>query len=123
MSVAPAPHLTRRILLFVGIGLAVRVGGNIAGAIFTVGSMLIFLFGIPVLRYMFPVAVLFGCGIALAFRVIRHETPGKPWLRSAIEENTEVFRKPEREGHSGGSARVSSALHRAVDFRPERIRA
>jgi hypothetical protein len=59
------------------------VGGGIAGALFTVGSMLIFLIGIPVLRYMFPAAIALGCGVALILHFIRHETPGASWLLSA----------------------------------------
>ena len=50
------------------------IGGGIAGAIFTVGSMLIFLAGLPVLRYMFPAAVVLGCAIALVRRFVRHKT-------------------------------------------------
>jgi hypothetical protein len=38
----------------------IQVGSGVAGAIFTIGSMLIFLFGVPVLRYVFPAAVLLG---------------------------------------------------------------
>ena len=83
-----------------------RVGGNIAGAMFTIGSMLIFLFGIPVLRYMFPVAILAGCAVALVFRLIRHETPGAPWLRSAIEKKTEVPSGAERKENPGPSASI-----------------
>jgi hypothetical protein len=49
------------------------VGGGIAGAIFAVGSMLIFLIGIPVLRYVFPAAIVLGCGVALILHFIRHE--------------------------------------------------
>jgi hypothetical protein len=59
------------------------VGGGIAGAIFTVGSMLIFLIGIPVLWYMFPPAIALGCGVALILHFIRHETPGTSWILSA----------------------------------------
>ena len=33
------------------------VGGGIAGAIFVIGTMLIFLIGIPAIRYVFPAAV------------------------------------------------------------------
>jgi hypothetical protein len=66
------------------------VSGGIIGAIFTVGSMLIFLTGLPILRYMFPAALLLGCGIALCQRLIRHKTPGAPWLRSAIEKGAEL---------------------------------
>jgi hypothetical protein len=49
------------------------VGGGVAGAFFALGSMSIFLVGIPLIRYMFPVAILFGCGVALVRRLTRHE--------------------------------------------------
>ena len=81
-----------------------RVGGGIAGAIFTVGSMLIFLIGIPVVRYIFPGASLVGCLVALILRFIRHETPGASWLLSAIERKTaapsEKEHKRDTDGHS-----------------------
>jgi len=59
------------------------VGGGIAGAIFAIGSMLIFLIGIPAIRYVFPAAIVLGCGVALALRFIRHKTPGASWILSA----------------------------------------
>ena len=49
-------------------------GGGVAGAIFGIGSMLIFLMGIPVLWYMFPVAIALGCGIGLVLHFMQHET-------------------------------------------------
>ena len=58
----------------------ITVGGGIAGAIFAVGSTVIFLTGIPVLRYIFPAAVVLGCGLALALHFIRHETLGAAWI-------------------------------------------
>ncbi len=66
------------------------VGGGIAGAIFTLGSVLIFLFGIPVLRYLFPAAIVLGCAVALVLRFMRHETPGKSWLLAATEKSVEA---------------------------------
>ena len=61
----------------------IAVGGGIAGAIFVAGSMLIFLVGIPVIRYIFPVAIVLGCGVALVLHFMRHEAPGGPWILSA----------------------------------------
>jgi hypothetical protein len=61
-------------------------GAGIAGALFAIGSMLIFLIGIPRLRYFFVAAIILGCGIALILRLIRRETPGKPWILSATQE-------------------------------------
>ena len=77
------------------------VGGGIAGVIFTVGSMLIFLIGIPVLRYLFPAAIVLGCAVALILRLKRHETPGAPWILSASEKATEDSSKREREENPG----------------------
>ena len=61
------------------------IGGGVAAAIFTVGSMLIFITGLPVLWFMFPAAIVLGCVLALVRRLVRHRTPGTPWLLSAIE--------------------------------------
>jgi hypothetical protein len=60
----------------------ISVGGGIAGAVFTVASMLIFLLGIPVLRFMFPAAVVLGVAVALILHFSRHETTGAPWILS-----------------------------------------
>ena len=67
----------------------IAVGGGIAGAIFTVGSMVIFLLGIPLLRYAFPAAIVLGCAVALILHFVRHETPGASWLLSVTEKETE----------------------------------
>ena len=61
------------------------VGGGIAGTIFTLGSMLIFLIGIPALRYFLPAAIVLGCGVALMIHFIRHETPGRSWILPATK--------------------------------------
>lgn len=53
-------------------------GGGIAGALFAIISMVIFLIGIPALRYMFPAAIVLGCAVAMVIHFKRHETPGKP---------------------------------------------
>jgi hypothetical protein len=58
-------------------------GGGIAGTIFTLCSMLIFLIGIPALRYFLPAAIVLGCAVALVIHFRKHETPGKPWILSA----------------------------------------
>lgn len=55
-------------------------GTGIAGALFAIGSMLIFLVAIPRIRFFFVAAVIVGCGIALVLRFIRRETPGRPWI-------------------------------------------
>jgi uncharacterized membrane protein len=67
----------------------IAVGGGIAGAIFTVGSMLIFLTGLPMLWYLFPAAIVLGCGIALILHFVPHETPGEPWIPPATKRRLE----------------------------------
>jgi hypothetical protein len=56
----------------------IAVGGGIAGAFFAAISMLIFLVGIPLVRYMFPAALTLGAGIAMVLHFARHKTPGTP---------------------------------------------
>jgi hypothetical protein len=46
------------------------VGGGIAGAIFTLGSMSIFLTGLPLLWVMFPAALVVGSGVALSLHFL-----------------------------------------------------
>ena len=58
----------------------IAVGGGIAGAFFAAVSMLIFLMFIPLMRYMFPAALLLGGGIALVLHFARHKTLGTPWI-------------------------------------------
>ena len=48
-------------------------GTGIAGALFALGSMLIFLIGVPRLRYFFVAAIILGGGIALVLRFVRRE--------------------------------------------------
>ena len=60
-------------------------GGGIAGALFVVISMLIFLIGIPALQYFFSAAIILGCGVALVIHLIRHDTPGTSWILSATK--------------------------------------
>ena len=64
------------------------VGGGVAGTIFTVGSMVIFLLGIPLLRYVFPAAIVLGCAVALILHFVRYETPGASWLLAKAEKKT-----------------------------------
>ena len=59
-------------------------GAGVAGALVAISSMLIFLIGIPALRYFLPAAIVLGCGVAVVIRTFRHfvrrETPGTPWI-------------------------------------------
>lgn len=61
-------------------------GGGIAGALFAIISMAIFLIGIPALRYFLLAAIVLGCVVSLVIHLMRHETPGQPWIISASEE-------------------------------------
>ena len=54
--------------------------GGVAGAMFAIICTLIFLIGIPALRYFLPAAVALGCVIAVVIHFKRHEAPGKPWI-------------------------------------------
>lgn len=58
-------------------------GGGIAGALFAVISMAIFLIGIPILRFFLPAAIVIGAIVALVIHFRRHETPGTPWILAA----------------------------------------
>jgi hypothetical protein len=84
------------------------IGGGIAGAAFTIGSMLIFLTGLPILRYMFAAALILGCGVALLLRLVCHKTPGAPWLLSATEKNSEVPLKQELEKSQNAPQRLAA---------------
>jgi hypothetical protein len=63
----------------------IPISGNIVGAIVAAGSMAIFLIGLPVLWYLFPVAIFLGCGFALLRRFVRHRTLGAPWILAATQ--------------------------------------
>ena len=78
-----------------------RVGGEIVGAIFAIGTVLIFLAGVPLLRYVFPFAIVLGCLVALVLRLVRHEKPGAPWLLAATETRVEA-RSSEPHGKTSG---------------------
>jgi hypothetical protein len=49
----------------------IHFGGGMAGLIFTVGSMLIFLLGVPVLWYFFAGGAALGVGFATIFYLSR----------------------------------------------------
>ena len=84
----------------------IMVGSGVGGAIFTAGSMLIFLAGLPVLRYMFPAAIILGCGFALVLRFAKHRTPGTPWLLSTAGQGIEAPAQRERRENPGSPARI-----------------
>jgi hypothetical protein len=60
-------------------------GGGFAGAVFTLLSTLIFLIGVPALRFFLPGAIDLGGGVALVIHFIRHETPGQSWILAATK--------------------------------------
>jgi hypothetical protein len=64
-------------------------GAGIAGALFALSSVVIFLIGIPRLRIFFPSAILLGFGFALAFhfarRIFPKRTPGTAWILPATK--------------------------------------
>ncbi len=49
------------------------VGGGLAGAFVALGGMSIFLVGVPLIRYLFPVAVVAGLGVGTVLHFARHE--------------------------------------------------
>jgi hypothetical protein len=58
----------------------IQGGGGIAGTLFAAISVLIFLIGIPAMRYFLPAAMVLGGGIAIAIRSVRYQAPGAPWI-------------------------------------------
>ena len=63
----------------------IPVDGNIGGTIFAASTLIIFVWGIPLLRYLFPAAIVSGCAIAFILHFVRHETPAAPWIPAARE--------------------------------------
>jgi hypothetical protein len=58
----------------------IPISGNIIGAIVAVGCMAIFLIGLPVLWYTFPIAVALGCGVTLILHLVTPKSPGTSWI-------------------------------------------
>lgn len=83
------------------------VGGGIIGAVFAAGSMSIFLIGIPILRVMFPAAIVLGVTVALVLHFGRHAAPGAPWIIAATEKKAEA---PSRREHAGNSERSAKGF-------------
>jgi hypothetical protein len=61
------------------------VGGGVGGAIFAAGTMSIFFVGIPLVRVMFPIALVVGAAIAMAIHFLHHETPSTSRIFSAVK--------------------------------------
>ena len=54
----------------------IPVGGAAAGLIFAIGTMAVFVIGIPSIRYMLPASLVLGCGIAAVLRFHHASAPG-----------------------------------------------
>jgi len=50
----------------------IPVAGNIMGAVFALAAIAICIVGIPVLLYVLPLALVAGCGVALALHYVQH---------------------------------------------------
>ena len=55
----------------------IQVGGGVAGSLVAIVSMLIFLVGVPALRYFLVGAIAIGSGIAIALRLV-HQHNSRP---------------------------------------------
>jgi hypothetical protein len=59
-------------------------GAGFAGAFFAISSVVIFLIGIPMLRFFLPAAIVLGFAIMLLIHFARRKfprkTPGTPWI-------------------------------------------
>ena len=65
----------------------VAADGNVGGMIFAFATVLIFFWGIPLVRYMFPAAIVLGSAVAVVLHFIRHEAPGALWILSATDKD------------------------------------
>ncbi|MEO8595322.1 MAG: hypothetical protein ABI759_18515 [Candidatus Solibacter sp.] len=63
----------------------IQGGGGVAGSLFAGISILIFLIGIPALRYFLPAAIVLGSAVALVMHFSRHETTGAPWIAAGTK--------------------------------------
>lgn len=70
-------------------------GGGVAGALFALISTVIFVIGIPALRYFLVAAIVLGCGVALVVRFSRHKTTGAPWILAATKESPNPQPRPD----------------------------
>jgi hypothetical protein len=51
----------------------IPVDANAGGMIFAAATVIVFLLGIPLLRYLFPAAIVAGCAIAFVLHFVRRE--------------------------------------------------
>jgi hypothetical protein len=56
----------------------IPVSGDLPGLVFAIGTILIFFWGVPEVRFMVPAAFVLGCGIALILHFVHHEDPAGP---------------------------------------------
>jgi hypothetical protein len=85
-------------------------GTGIAGALFGLGTMWIFLCGVPITRYFLIAAVVMGCGVALILHFVRGETPGKPWILPVDQSNVRKTSPLQPTGSSGEVDRFDRRL-------------
>jgi len=74
-------------------------GGGFMGLLFSVGSMLIFVLGIPTLRYFVAFAFVLGIGIAIVLRTVsdRRSEHNKPHSILAVSEKADAPASARRE--------------------------
>jgi hypothetical protein len=65
----------------------VPADANIGGLIFAAATVMIFFWGIPLVRVLFPAAIVVGGGIALALHFLRPDATGKPWIPPGLRKN------------------------------------
>ena len=56
----------------------IQVSGDIPELIFALATALIFFLGIPAILWIFPAAVVLGCGIAVLLHFINHREHNEP---------------------------------------------
>ena len=61
--------------------------GNIGGLLFAVGTIVIFLIGVPAIRILFPAAIAIGCGVALVLRFVHGRVPKDPLILPVAGQN------------------------------------
>jgi hypothetical protein len=67
----------------------VPADGNFGGMIFALATVMIFFWGIPLVRYLFPCAILLGCGVALVLHFIHR---ADPWPKMKFHVPKDLFR-------------------------------
>jgi len=58
----------------------IPVSADIAGLLFTVGTVVTFYWGIPELKNVVPAAIVVGVAVAVLLHLIRHEDPKPSYI-------------------------------------------